>query len=276
MKFNIKLNTIKDVEDFTDYANNVNGEIYLRQGRYVVSGKSVMGILSLSLLDELELSIDEPKDDFYDFFEKIKDMGIIVTDWGGVVFIRDTRKQNCLIDIDGVIFDTVATINRLYHEDFKYYDNYEEVDPDDINTWEFAELKLASREYINNYFNQQRFFDNLILFDGVRYSISALSDKYKIIFVSMGDSPNLKLKNKWVNDNLPWCEFIGVDFKDHFDKSHINMEDAVFVDDSSKNLFTSNAARKICFGDVKSWNQDWNGERVSNWKLCRKKLLAEV
>ena len=47
MKFNIKLNTIKDVEDFTDYANNVNGEIYLRQGRYVVSGKSVMGILSL-------------------------------------------------------------------------------------------------------------------------------------------------------------------------------------------------------------------------------------
>ena len=80
MKFNIKLNTIKDVEDFTDYANNVNGEIYLRQGRYVVSGKSVMGILSLSLLDELELSIDEPKDDFYDFFEKIKDMGIVVTD----------------------------------------------------------------------------------------------------------------------------------------------------------------------------------------------------
>ena len=57
MKFNIKLNTIKDVEDFTDYANNVNGEIYLRQGRYVVSGKSVMGILSLSLLDELNKTL---------------------------------------------------------------------------------------------------------------------------------------------------------------------------------------------------------------------------
>ena len=81
MKFNIKLNTIKDVEDFTDYANNVNGEIYLRQGRYVVSGKSVMGILSLSLLDELELSIDEPKDDFYDFFEKhsIDTIGTLVS-----------------------------------------------------------------------------------------------------------------------------------------------------------------------------------------------------
>lgn len=80
VRFNIKLNTINDVKDFSDYANEVNGEIYLKQGRYVVSGKSVMGILSLSLLDELELSIDEPKDDFYDFFEKIKKMGIIVTD----------------------------------------------------------------------------------------------------------------------------------------------------------------------------------------------------
>lgn len=129
-----------------------------------------------------------------------------------VIFIRDAGKQNCYIDLDGVLFDTVASINRLYHEDFKYYDGYEEVDSDDINTWEFAELKLASREYINNYFNQQRFFDNLILFDGVRYSISALSDKYNIIFVSMGDTANL----------------------------------------------------------------NWNGERVSNWKLCRKKLLDEV
>ena len=150
------------------------------------------------------------------------------------------------------------------------------MNPDDINTWEFAELKLANREYINSYFNQQRFFDNMILFDGVRYSISALSDKYNIIFVSMGDSPNLKLKAKWIDDNLPWCKFIGVNFKNYSDKSHIDMSESIFIDDSSRNLFTSNAKRKLCFGDIKSWNQDWNGERVSNWKICRKKLLEEV
>ena len=80
MKFNIKLSTIKDVENFTNYANGVNDEIYLKQGRYVVSGKSVMGILSLSLLDELELIIDKPSDDFYEFFKNIKDMGVVITD----------------------------------------------------------------------------------------------------------------------------------------------------------------------------------------------------
>lgn len=80
MRFNIKLSSIEEVRKFNEYVNNVTGEVYLGQGRYVVSAKSIMGILSLSLLDELELSIDEPKDDFYDFFKNIKDMGIIVTD----------------------------------------------------------------------------------------------------------------------------------------------------------------------------------------------------
>ena len=80
MRFNIKLNSIEEVRKFNEYANNVTGEVYLEQGRYVVSAKSIMGILSLSLLDELELSIDEPKDDFYEFFQNIKDMGIIMND----------------------------------------------------------------------------------------------------------------------------------------------------------------------------------------------------
>ena len=83
MKFNISLKSIEDVKSFCDYANEVNEDIYLKQGRYVIDAKSVMGVFSLNLLKELELSIDEPKDDFYSFFEKIKDMGIIVMDWGG-------------------------------------------------------------------------------------------------------------------------------------------------------------------------------------------------
>lgn len=114
-----------------------------------------------------------------------------------------------------------------------------------------------------------------MLFDGVRYSISALSERYHIIFVSMGDLPNLKLKAKWVDENFPWCEFIGVNLNDYSDKSHIDMTDSIFVDDSSNNLFTSNAKRKLCFGEIKSWNKNWNGERVNNWKVCREKILEE-
>lgn len=80
MKFNISLKSIEDVKRFCDYASEVSEDIFLTQGRYVIDAKSVMGVFSLNLLKELELSIDEPQDDFYSFFEKIKELGIICVD----------------------------------------------------------------------------------------------------------------------------------------------------------------------------------------------------
>jgi len=80
MKFNIELRTIEEVKKFCDCANDVNCDMYLRQGRYVVNAKSIMGVFSLDLLNKLEFIIDEPRDDFYDFFAKIKELGIICTD----------------------------------------------------------------------------------------------------------------------------------------------------------------------------------------------------
>ena len=80
MKVNIKLKTINEVKKFCDYAIDSNNEIYIKQGKYVVDAKSIMGIFSLDLLQELELNIDEPNEDFYDFFTKIKELGIIIDD----------------------------------------------------------------------------------------------------------------------------------------------------------------------------------------------------
>ena len=78
MKFNIKLSTIEEVKKFCDYALDCcNDEIYIKQGRYVIDAKSIMGIFSLDLLKELELNIDNPTDDCFVFFEKIKELGIV-------------------------------------------------------------------------------------------------------------------------------------------------------------------------------------------------------
>ena len=43
------------------------------------------------------------------------------------------------------------------------------------------------------------------------------------------------------------------------------MTNAVFIDDQANNLVSSNAVRKICFGDVEEWNSNWSGERCYNW-----------
>lgn len=56
----IKLSTIADVRDFVNIVAAYDGEIDLISGKYVVDGKSIMGIFSLNLLDPITLQTDGP------------------------------------------------------------------------------------------------------------------------------------------------------------------------------------------------------------------------
>lgn len=173
------------------------------------------------------------------------------------------------MDFDGVIVNTIKAIVDLYNKDFKYYRNYELINWWDINSWEFRELSCASRKYINTYFNQERFFDILEFMPFALESINKLKQKYDITIVSMGNYPNLKLKEKFIKKYFKDVKFIGIDFKEYNDKSHIDMSDGIVVDDSCNILINSNAKIKICFGDVYLFNQEWKGIRLVNWTdLC--------
>lgn len=72
-------------------------------------------------------------------------------------------------------------------------------------------------------------------------AINELSEYYTIKIVSHGYSPNLKQKEEWIKKRFLNVEFIGVNLKEHSDKSHIDMSDGLFIDDNAKNLVTSNA-----------------------------------
>lgn len=54
----IKLNTIENVKDFINVTSKFLEEITVSCGRYVVDGKSILGIMSLNLLSELIVEID--------------------------------------------------------------------------------------------------------------------------------------------------------------------------------------------------------------------------
>lgn len=45
------------------------------------------------------------------------------------------------------------------------------------------------------------------------------------------------------------------------------------IDDVSKNLKTSNATHKICFGEIYDWNRNWNGIRYSSWYDIKRMFL---
>lgn len=53
----IQLSTIADVRDFVNIVAKTDADIDLQSGRYVVDGKSIMGIFSLDLLSPITLTV---------------------------------------------------------------------------------------------------------------------------------------------------------------------------------------------------------------------------
>ena len=173
--------------------------------------------------------------------------------------------NNIFVDFDGCIVNTIKAICDLYNEDFKYYENYIPINWWDIESWSFNECNCASPEYIDTYFNQQRLFDKLTYMDWAKEVLIELNKNHNIFVVSHGNPPNLIAKEIWIKENLPFCHFIGVNLEIFKDKSCIDMNDGIFIDDCESNLVTSNSREKICFGELYQWNKNWNGTRCKNW-----------
>lgn len=166
---------------------------------------------------------------------------------------------------------------ELYNEDFCAYKDFNHIHPKNIKTYNFDECNCANKYIINSYFNAPRFFERLDFIDDyVEESIRLfLKNGFNISIVSHGFSPNLKLKEKWIEDyiqtlcdseSLGKVEFIGVNRKKESDKSCVDMSDGIFVDDNVGNLITSNARHKIIFGKTYPWNEGDHGyTRCENW-----------
>ena len=69
---------------------------------------------------------------------------------------------------------------------------------------------------------------------------------------------------------VPEVKVITISFPEEVlaDKSMINMEGSIFIDDHSKNLKSSNAKYKILFEPhgEKNWNIGYNGIKLKSWE----------
>ena len=185
-------------------------------------------------------------------------------------------KKKLFLDMDGCITNSVKKICDIYNFIYKDYEKFEPARDYMVNTWDFSdECKLAKKEEINDYFNREEFFDeNLEFMENAEEIIYKLSERFDIYIVSMGNKPNLKYKKQWLNEKLPYIKgFIGCDFEEVSDKSSVNMEGSIFIDDSANNLETSNAEILVCYGDIFEWNKNYKGKRCWNWYEVEKYLM---
>lgn len=76
-KFSIKLDTVELVKDFVTLTSRIDGDIAIKSDRWVINGKSIMGIFSLDLSKELNCEIEASEEQVAIFEEGLRKLNLI-------------------------------------------------------------------------------------------------------------------------------------------------------------------------------------------------------
>jgi phosphotransferase system HPr-like phosphotransfer protein len=68
----IKINTISDIKAYLEHAKQVSGDITIRKGKYVVDGKSIMGIFSFDGSTGFTIEYPDTAEEFDNFISNFE------------------------------------------------------------------------------------------------------------------------------------------------------------------------------------------------------------
>lgn len=68
----IKIIGINDLSDFITKANEVDGDILVQKGKFVVDGKSLLGIMSIDISSGAKIEYPEDAVDFDTYLERFE------------------------------------------------------------------------------------------------------------------------------------------------------------------------------------------------------------
>jgi 5'(3')-deoxyribonucleotidase len=184
-------------------------------------------------------------------------------------------KKKFFIDFDNTIIDTTDAFCSVYNEFYLNHPNFKTAEPDQVKVYNFSdECRLVTN--VEEIFTHPLFFQFAQFINSNTYeTLEKLNNKYELIVCSIGWPKNLAYKALWLEKKIPFI-------KDYvlisnpackMNKSIVNMQDSVFLDDIPSNLDSSNADRKILFGKRYSWNNEWQGEWHANWSEVEERLL---
>lgn len=155
------------------------------------------------------------------------------------------------VDIDGVLMKSCQAICDIVGKG----------NGEDILSWDFKEIGLNIKD-ADKLFESKVFFDNVKLVDGAKEFL----EKYResIIIVTKGGVDNCKYKREFFN-NIGFSDIPIICIPINVSKGIINMDNSIFIDDSTINLKESNATFKIQFREykddkIREWQKDWDGD----------------
>lgn len=183
--------------------------------------------------------------------------------------------KKLFLDFDNCIVDSIKAYCDVYNEIYQFRPNFKKANPYLVEEWDFKDqCPLASN--CNDIFSFYLFFEKCEFINpNTEEVINKLCEKYEVIVASIGTPENIAYKSLWLKEKLPCIKnhIFLVNDGCTMDKSSINMENSIFIDDVASNLESSNATYKICFGEVYKWNEQWKGKRAINWTDIENLLL---
>ena len=187
-------------------------------------------------------------------------------------------KQHFFLDFDLTMVDSIKAFCDVYNVWYKYHPDFQPADPTKIYSYDFKCIcpLLKTKEDKLAIWSSKLFFDYLQLMDDDTYNVLIeLNNKYRLIVCSIGTPSNIAYKSWFLEKRISFIkDYVLLTNKDcEMNKSFVQMEGAIFMDDIPSNLNSTNAERKVLFGKVYPWNKDWTGEYCLDWREVGERFL---
>lgn len=186
-------------------------------------------------------------------------------------------KQKLFLDFDGTMADSLQACCDVYNTTYNECTGFVKAIPDDCNRWDMKDICPLYTDVNELFFSNPVFFDVLKPMWLALCVLHNLSDKYDIIVTTIGTPRNIALKSDYIDKHFPMIKekiLLSTNGSTH-DKTTVNMEGGIIIDDKLSNVATSNASKKYVFGRTHSWNENSPHMRLRTWLDVSKELYLK-
>lgn len=195
------------------------------------------------------------------------------------LIMKDRQKIKLFIDADDTILESSKAAINILNERFglvpqKTYD--------DMKDWGYRSIyHQCTNKIVNEIYDSELFFNIVKIHPDFMKFYNLHKNDFEWYIVTKGHYENIKKKKEYFSKHLPSAIVIGCQFKslenEEYDKSHINMNYGIQIDDRTDCLTGTNANIKILFKNNKDfyWNQT-NKTKETLYKMNTWKEIVET
>jgi len=191
--------------------------------------------------------------------------------------MKDQHKIKLFIDADDTILESSKTVVDILNERFK-------INPpktyNDVKDWKYNSIYYqCTNEIVNEIYDSKIFFEKVKIYPDFINFYNNHENDFEWYIVTKGRKSNIEHKQKYFKKYLPKAKVVGCRFNnnnknENYDKSHINMNYGIQIDDRTDCLIGTNANIKILFKNNREFY--WNRTNITSEPIYKINTWKEI